>query len=86
MTEPVEMIVQRPILIDVLEVFDAFGSVDGAFVRVKSPRRWTSAIITVFPPRVMFGVPVMFARRETLLPLSCREGTLDMITLGSRKT
>jgi hypothetical protein len=70
MTEPVEMMVQRPILIDVLDVFDAFGSVDGGFVRVRSPRRWTSAIITVLPPRVILGVPVMFARRDTLLPLS----------------
>lgn len=39
-------------------------------MRVRSPRRWTSAIITVLPPRVMLAVPEMFARRETLLPLS----------------
>lgn len=41
-------------------------------MRVRSPRRWTSAIITVLPPRVMLAVPEMFARRETLLPLSWR--------------
>lgn len=36
----------------------------------RSPRSWTSAIITVRPPRVMLAVPVMAARRETLLPES----------------
>lgn len=50
---------------------DVFGSEDEeVFVRVRSPRRWTSAIITVLPPRVMFAVPEILARRETLLPLS----------------
>jgi hypothetical protein len=73
MTEPVEMMVHRPILIDVLDVLDALGSDEGALVRVRSPRRWTSAMITVLPPRVMLGVPVIFARRDTLFPLSYGE-------------
>jgi hypothetical protein len=41
-----------------------------ARVECRSPRRCTSAMITVRPPRVMFAVPVMAARRETLLPES----------------
>jgi hypothetical protein len=44
---------------------DAVGRVE-----CKSPRRTTSAMITVRPPRVMFAVPVMALRRETLLPES----------------
>jgi len=66
------MMVCLPMLIDVMACdFDAdFGSTVEDFVRVRSPRRWTSAIITVLPPRVMLAVPVMLARRETLLPLS----------------
>jgi len=36
----------------------------------RSPRRCTSAMITVRPPRVMLAVPVMAERRETLLPES----------------
>lgn len=48
---------------------------DGALrVGCKSPRSWTSAIMTVRPPRVMFAVPVMALRRETLLPESCVGG------------
>jgi hypothetical protein len=39
-------------------------------VACRSPRRCTSDIITVRPPRVMFAVPVMALRRETLLPES----------------
>ena len=42
-------------------------------VGCRSPRSWTSAIITVRPPRVMLAVPVMAARRETLLPESWSE-------------
>ena len=36
----------------------------------RSPRSWTSAMMTVRPPRVMLAVPVMALRRETLLPES----------------
>ncbi len=39
-------------------------------VGCKSPRNCTSAMMTVRPPRVMFAVPVMAERRETLLPES----------------
>lgn len=70
MTEPVATTVQRPILMEVLETLAALGSEEGGLVRVKSPRRWTSAMMTVLPPRVMLGVPLILARRDTLLPLS----------------
>lgn len=72
MTVPVAMMVCFPMLMEVMAwgfPAAAFGS--EVFVLVKSPRRWTSAIITVLPPSVMLAVPEMFARRETLLPLSC---------------
>jgi hypothetical protein len=36
----------------------------------RSPRSCTSAMITVRPPSWMLAVPVMAARRETLLPES----------------
>jgi hypothetical protein len=55
---------------EVLETLAALGSEEGGLVRVKSPRRWTSAMMTVLPPRVMLGVPLILARRDTLLPLS----------------
>jgi len=41
-----------------------------ARVGCKSPRSCTSAMMTVRPPRVMFAVPVIAERRETLLPES----------------
>jgi hypothetical protein len=71
MTVPVATMVCLPMLIEVIAwglVDAAFGSED--FVRVRSPLRWTSAIITVLPPRVILAVPEILARRETLLPLS----------------
>lgn len=79
MTVPVEMMVQRPMAIEVLVVLDAsfaasleaLSEVDvGGLRRVRSPRRTTSAWITVRPPRVMLAVPEMLALRETLLPES----------------
>lgn len=39
-------------------------------VRTKSPRMQTSAWMTVRPPRIMFWVPWIWERRETLLPVS----------------
>lgn len=72
---PVQMTVHLPMLMAVVDCFAAaFGSDD--FVRVRSPRRCTSAMMTVLPPRVMLGVPLMFARRDTLLPLSCGDNGL----------
>lgn len=73
MTAPQATMVQRPIAMAVEDCFAALGSVveDEVFDRVRSPRSWASAIITVLPARVMLGVPLMAARRETLLPESC---------------
>lgn len=42
-------------------------------VECRSPRRTTSAMMTVRPPRVMFAVPVMALRRDTLLPESFQD-------------
>lgn len=69
MTLPVEMTVHRPILmlVGVLSFPDCDGA---ARVGCKSPRSCTSAMMTVRPPSVMFAVPVMAERRETLLPES----------------
>ena len=73
-TEPVEMTVQRPIDMAVCAGGAFWGLVDDGAgagrVACRSPRRWTSDIITVRPPRVMFAVPVMALRRDTLLPES----------------
>jgi hypothetical protein len=82
---PVDTMVHRPMLIDVVDCFAAFGSVDGSFGRVRSPRRCTSAMITVLPPRVMLGVPEMLALRDTLLPLSCRKSMVCFMLVGNRK-
>lgn len=69
MTLPVEITVHRPILI--LVGVTSFPDCDGtARVGCKSPRNCTSAMMTVRPPRVMFAVPVIAERRETLLPES----------------
>lgn len=77
-TLPVEIMVQRPIEMAVwagggLEdvVLELLGT---GRVACRSPRRCTSDIITVRPPRVMLAVPVMALRRDTLLPESCGEG------------
>lgn len=44
---------------------------DGVFeVRRRSPRIMASDCITVRPPRMMFVVPWIWERRETLLPAS----------------
>jgi hypothetical protein len=69
MTLPVEMTVHRPMLmlVGVTSLLDCDGT---ARVGCKSPRNCTSAMITVRPPRVMFAVPVIAERRETLLPES----------------
>ena len=40
------------------------------YVLSRSPRIITSAWMTVFPPRIMFVVPMIWDRRETLLPVS----------------
>jgi hypothetical protein len=72
MTLPVEMTVHRPILM--LVGVPSFPDCDGAErVGCRSPRNCTSAMITVRPPSVMFAVPVIAERRETLLPESCRQ-------------
>ena len=81
---PVDMTVHLPMLILVgVPSFpdDAVGRVE-----CKSPRRTTSAMITVRPPRVMFAVPVMALRRETLLPESFQNRYLcayTKISLGN---
>jgi len=71
------MMVQRPMAMLVDVDFDcveaSLGSL-GGFSRVRSPRRTTSAWMTVRPPSVMLAVPEMLARRETLLPESCGAG------------
>jgi hypothetical protein len=78
MTAPDATIVHRPMAIAVLDVFAAFGSEeDDGFERVRSPRSWASAMITVLPASVMLGVPLMAARRETLLPESCTGSVSD---------
>lgn len=70
MTLPVEMTVHRPILI--LVGVTSFPDCDGVErVGCKSPRNCTSAMITVRPPSVMFAVPVIAERLETLFPESC---------------
>jgi hypothetical protein len=70
MTLPVEMTVHRPILM--LVGVTSFPDCDGVErVGCKSPRNCTSAMITVRPPSVMFAVPVIAERLETLLPESC---------------
>lgn len=69
-TVPVDMTVAFPILMAVLEDFAEGSEGLGARGRVISPRKCTSAISTVRPASVMFGVPAMRARRETLLPES----------------
>lgn len=69
MTLPVEITVHRPIMI--LVGVTSFPEDDGtARVGCRSPRSCTSAMMTVRPPRVIFAVPVIAARRETLLPES----------------
>jgi hypothetical protein len=44
---------------------------DGSMVRTRSPRMMTSAWMMDLPPRMMFCVPMIWERRETLLPVSC---------------
>lgn len=69
MTLPVEMTVHRPMmmLVGVTSLPDDDGA---ARVGCRSPRSCTSAMMTVRPPSVMFAVPVIAERRETLLPES----------------
>jgi hypothetical protein len=71
--------VQRPMAMDV--ELDLAASLEepsllseGGLRRVRSPRRTTSAWMTVRPPSVMLAVPEMLARRETLLPESWGRG------------
>lgn len=81
MTVPVLITVHLPITIAVGVLLPAPAPLAAGFpslvawgtlrVLCRSPRRWTSAMMTVRPPSVMFAVPVMAARRETLLPESC---------------
>lgn len=80
---PVLMTVHFPIAIAVVLIFSLAGSFDcGSLVvvlvvvevvrvRTRSPRRRTSGMRIVRPARVMFWVPIRWARRETLLPESC---------------
>lgn len=69
MTLPVETTVHRPMLI--LVGVTSLPEDDGtARVGCRSPRNCTSAMMTVRPPSVMFAVPVIAERRETLLPES----------------
>lgn len=69
MTLPVEITVHRPILI--LVGVTSLPDCEGADrVGWRSPRSCTSAMMTVRPPRVMFAVPVMADRLDTLLPES----------------
>jgi len=87
-TVPVEMIVQRPIAMlvdaDLLWLLASLGS-GGGLSRVRSPRSTTSAWMTVRPPRVMFAVPEMLARRDTLLPESYKaEDGLERVETGCR--
>jgi hypothetical protein len=42
--------------------------------RCRSPRMYTSAIMTVLPPNMMFGFPSILALREILLPVSYVDG------------
>ena len=85
-TEPVETMVHLPMLMAVcaadfslaegLAADEGFSDEDEegtGRVAWRSPRRCTSDIITVRPPKVMFAVPVMALRRETLFPESLRE-------------
>jgi hypothetical protein len=53
--------------VEVLVVVEEEDSVRG---RARSPRSTVSDMSTVLPARVMFCVPEMCARRETLLPES----------------
>ena len=57
-----------------LEEDGAGAEVGAGWVRARSPRMMTSAWITVRPPRMMFCVPEIWARRETLLPVSLMGG------------
>lgn len=69
MTLPVDITVHRPMLI--LVGVTSLPEDDGTErVGCRSPRNCTSAMITVRPPNVMFAVPVIAERRETLLPES----------------
>lgn len=69
MTLPVDMTVHRPIMMLVDEPSRPDCEAEERIGR-RSPRSCTSAIITVRPPSWMFAVPVIAARRETLLPES----------------
>jgi hypothetical protein len=66
---PVCMTVHLPMLmlVGVTSLPDCDGT---ARVGCRSPRSCTSAMMTVRPPSIMFAVPVIAARRETLLPES----------------
>lgn len=70
MTLPVEITVHRPMMMLVDEPSRPDCEAEERMGR-RSPRSCTSAIMTVRPPSWMLAVPVMAARRETLLPESC---------------
>lgn len=72
-THPAPTTVQRPMLMALAAEEGAdlpSADVSEDLKRCRSPRRCTSAIMTVRPPRVMLAVPEIWARRETLLPES----------------
>lgn len=69
MTHPVLTTVHLPMEMDV--GVTSFPEDEGTErVGCRSPRKWTSAIITVRPPKVMLAVPVIADFRLTLLPES----------------
>lgn len=77
MVVPGEMMVHRPMLMVLLCCEDEGALLppealceDDDLRRCRSPRRTTSDWMTVLPPSVMLAVPLMWARRETLLPES----------------
>ena len=57
---------------------------DVRYVRSRSPRMMTSAWITVLPPSMMFVVPIIWERRETLLPVSWWNCQLGLVAKGWR--
>jgi len=66
-----EVDTHRPMLMAVVGWFAASGPAEALLAkRWRSPRRKTSAIRTVRPPSMMFGLPSILARREILLPVS----------------
>ena len=66
----------RPILIAVVGAL-LFSPSPEEEKRCKSPSMMTSAMMTVRPPSMMFGLPSILALREILLPVSCQHFVSD---------